>query len=99
MTPLCSFFCCAARALHVQLAVMYRKIGALILLIALLTVPFIDWRVGAWLWLCAGLVHIFQGLFRGRPLPPPDIAGGDGEADNPAETGEVNDSKGEDDSK
>jgi len=53
---------------------MFRRIGALILLIALLVVPFINWRLGAWLWLCAGLVHVFQGLFRVRPPLPPDIA-------------------------
>ena len=47
---------------------MTRKIGAWIILILLLVVPFINWRVGALLWMCAWLVYIIQGLSKGRPL-------------------------------
>ena len=69
---------------------MFRRIGALILLIALLVVPFINWRLGAWLWLCAGLVHVFQGLFRGRPPLPPDIADEEEEVDALPDADEAN---------
>lgn len=47
---------------------MLRKIGVWILLVLLLVVPFFHWRTGAVLWLCAWLVFIGQGLFKGRPL-------------------------------
>ena len=40
-----------------------RKFFAVILLILLIIVPFIDWRLGAVMWMCAWLVFIFQKLF------------------------------------
>lgn len=43
-----------------------RRIGALILLVLLIGVPFIDWKLGAVLWMCAWLVYIFQNLIPGR---------------------------------
>ena len=39
-----------------------RKIFAAILLILLIAMPFIDWRLGAVLWMSAWLVFIFQNL-------------------------------------
>ena len=43
-----------------------RKIGAAILLVILIGVPFIDWKLGAVLWMCAWLVYIFQYLIPGQ---------------------------------
>ena len=40
-----------------------RKFFAVILLILLIIVPFIDWRLGAVMWMCAWLVFIFQNIF------------------------------------
>jgi hypothetical protein len=40
-----------------------RKIFAIILLVLLLGLPFIDWKLGALLWMCAWLIFIFQNLF------------------------------------
>jgi 4-hydroxybenzoate polyprenyltransferase len=40
-----------------------RKFFAVILLALLIIVPFIDWRLGAVMWMCAWLVFIFQKLF------------------------------------
>jgi hypothetical protein len=40
-----------------------RKISAAILLALLIGVPFIDWKLGALLWMCAWLIFIFQNLF------------------------------------
>ena len=40
-----------------------RKIGAMILLVLLIGVPFWDWKLGAVLWMCAWLVFIFQNIF------------------------------------
>ena len=39
-----------------------RKIFAAVILLLLVGVPFIDWKVGAVLWMCAWLVFIFQNL-------------------------------------
>jgi len=39
-----------------------RKICAAILLVLLIGLPFIDWRLGAVLWISAWLVFIFQNL-------------------------------------
>lgn len=39
-----------------------RKIIAAILLILLLVLPFLDWRLGAVVWMSAWLVFIFQNL-------------------------------------
>ena len=39
-----------------------RKLFAVILLILLLGLPFIDWRLGAVVWMSAWLVFIFQNL-------------------------------------
>ena len=43
-----------------------RRILAAILLIILIGVPFLDWRLGAVLWMCAWLVFIFQNLYSSR---------------------------------
>jgi len=40
-----------------------RKFFTVILLLLLIVVPFIDWRLGAVMWMCAWLVFIFQNLF------------------------------------
>lgn len=45
---------------------MKRKIFAGILLVLLIVVPFINWQLGAVLWMCAWLVYIFQNLFSRR---------------------------------
>jgi hypothetical protein len=42
---------------------MKRRILAGILLFLLIVVPFLDWRIGAVMWLSAWLVFIFQKLF------------------------------------
>ena len=42
---------------------MARKIGAVILLISLLVVPFLDWRTGAVMWMSAWMIFILQKLF------------------------------------
>ena len=39
-----------------------RKLFAVILLVLLIGLPFIDWKLGAVLWICAWLVFIFQNL-------------------------------------
>lgn len=39
-----------------------RKFFAIILLILLIVVPFINWQLGAVMWMCAWLVFIFQNL-------------------------------------
>ena len=43
-----------------------KRVMAAILLITLIVVPFINWRLGAVLWMCAWLVFIFQNLYSGR---------------------------------
>ncbi|KPJ99891.1 MAG: hypothetical protein AMJ60_03485 [Desulfobacterales bacterium SG8_35] len=43
-----------------------RKISAAVLLVLLIGVPFIDWKLGAVLWMCAWLIFIFQNLFPGH---------------------------------
>jgi len=40
-----------------------RKFFAIILLVLLLVVPFINWRLGAVFWMCAWLIFIMQKLF------------------------------------
>ncbi len=40
-----------------------RKFFAAALLILLLGVPFIDWKLGAVLWMCVWLIFILQNLF------------------------------------
>ena len=42
---------------------MKRKIAAVIILLLLLGIPFINWRLGAVLWMCAWLVFILQNIF------------------------------------
>lgn len=42
---------------------MKRRIGAGILLFLLLVVPFLDWRLGAVMWMSAWLVFILQKIF------------------------------------
>ena len=39
-----------------------RKFFAVILLILLIIVPFINWQLGALMWMCAWLVFIFQNI-------------------------------------
>ena len=43
-----------------------RKIFAVILLVLLVGLPFIDLKLGAFLWMCAWLIYIFQKLFPGH---------------------------------
>jgi hypothetical protein len=43
-----------------------RRILAAILLIILIGVPFLDWKLGAVLWMCAWLVFILQKLYSPR---------------------------------
>lgn len=54
---------------------MFKKIAAWLLLVILLVVPFVNWRVGAVIWLCAWLTYISQmaisGL-RNRKSSPED---------------------------
>lgn len=45
---------------------MKRKVLAGILLVLLIGVPFINWRLGAVLWMCAWLVFLFQNIFARR---------------------------------
>ncbi|MBU0728674.1 MAG: hypothetical protein KKE17_10540 [Proteobacteria bacterium] len=45
---------------------MVRKFFAATLLVMLVIIPFINWRIGALLWMCAWLVYIFQNLFTKR---------------------------------
>jgi len=40
-----------------------RKIFAVILLVLLLVVPFINWKLGAVFWMSAWIVYIFQNMF------------------------------------
>ncbi|MFC1523314.1 hypothetical protein ACFL6N_00850 [Thermodesulfobacteriota bacterium] len=42
---------------------MKRKFFAAMLLSLLLVVPFVNWRLGALMWMCAWLVFIFQNVF------------------------------------
>jgi len=59
-----------------------RKISAVILLVLLIVVPFINWKVGAVLWMCAWLIFIFQNLF---PKHNWKFEAGDEEEDEPQE--------------
>jgi len=43
-----------------------RRILAANLLVILIGVPFLDWKLGAVLWMCAWLVFILQNLYSGR---------------------------------
>lgn len=45
---------------------MTRKICAWIILFLLVVVPFLNWRLGAVLWMCACLTYICQELFNKR---------------------------------
>jgi hypothetical protein len=56
-----------------------RKIFAVITLLLLIGVPFLDWRLGSVMWMSAWLVFIFQKLLGrqgwklgGNDEPPPD---------------------------
>jgi len=42
-----------------------RRVFAAILLVILIGVPFLDWKLGAVLWMSAWLVFIFQNLYSG----------------------------------
>jgi len=58
-----------------------RKLFAVILLVLLLGVPFINWKLGALLWMCAWLTYIFQNMFSRTKwkLPEEDDEGQDPE--------------------
>jgi uncharacterized membrane protein len=56
-----------------------RKTSAWIILILLIVIPFIDWRLGAVIWLCAWIIYILQMLFSKFQGQPPDDSDGDGE--------------------
>ena len=43
-----------------------RRIFAAILLVILIGAPFLDWKLGAVLWMSAWLVFIFQNLYSGH---------------------------------
>ena len=60
---------------------MIRKIGAAIILVLLLVVPFFNWRLGAVLWMCAWLTYVCQGLFKGKQLDEYNNADEDDEND------------------
>jgi hypothetical protein len=45
---------------------MKRKLAAAVLLLLLIGVPFLNWRLGAVLWMCAWLIFILQNLFSRR---------------------------------
>ncbi|MCB2181331.1 MAG: hypothetical protein KQH63_04865 [Desulfobulbaceae bacterium] len=45
---------------------MARKISAWIILLSLLVVPFLNWRLGALLWMCACLMYVLQQVFHLR---------------------------------
>jgi uncharacterized MAPEG superfamily protein len=45
---------------------MKRKFAAAVLLLLLIGVPFLNWRLGAVLWMCAWLIFILQNLFARR---------------------------------
>lgn len=47
-----------------------RRIFAAFLLVALIGVPFLDWKLGAVLWMSAWLVFIFQSLYSGHTREP-----------------------------
>jgi len=51
-----------------------RKLITWIILICLLVMPFINWRLGAVIWLCAWIIYILQ-LFFGRIQKQPPDAG------------------------
>ncbi len=55
-----------------------KKISAVILLVVLIGVPFINWRLGAVLWMCAWLIFILQQLY-GQHGNSGEETGGDDE--------------------
>ena len=55
-----------------------RRLAAGILLVLLLVIPFIDWRLGAIMWMSAWLVFILQKLFSRQEWR---LGDGDGEKD------------------
>ena len=61
---------------------MKRKILAGILLTLLIVVPFINWQLGAVLWMCAWLVFIFQNIFSRRSWKLGDTQNEDDETDH-----------------
>jgi hypothetical protein len=57
-----------------------RKFGAWLLLFLLIVVPFINWQLGALVWMCAFLVYILQQVFNGNPFTvAPSEEEGEGE--------------------
>ncbi len=52
-------------------AMTIRKISAWSILIALIVVPFINWRIGAVMWLCAWIIYLLQMTFNKIQGPPP----------------------------
>lgn len=49
---------------------MIRRIAAAILLLVLLAAPFLNWRLGLLLWLCAWIMFIVAKLFDRRSWRP-----------------------------
>jgi len=52
-----------------------RKTAAWIILTVLIVTPFINWRLGAVIWMCAWIIYILQLVFaklHGHRPPPPD---------------------------
>jgi hypothetical protein len=43
-----------------------RKVSAAVILIMLIIVPFLNFQLGAVLWMCAWLIFIFQNLHKGQ---------------------------------
>jgi ABC-type transport system involved in cytochrome bd biosynthesis fused ATPase/permease subunit len=66
---------------------MKRKIFAGILLTLLIVVPFINWQLGAVLWMCAWLVFIFQNIFSRRTWKLGDSQNEDDESDTHPQSG------------
>jgi hypothetical protein len=59
-----------------------RKIFAVILLVLLLVVPFINWKLGALFWMSAWIVYIFQNMFSRQNWR---LRGDDNEEEEPEE--------------
>ena len=59
-----------------------RKILAVILLFLLIVVPFVNWRLGAVLWMSAWLVFIFQNLFQKKEWKIEEEDGKDDEGES-----------------
>ncbi len=49
-----------------------RKISAWIILIILIVTPFVNWRLGAVIWLCAWIIYVLQMFISKTRRPPSD---------------------------